>query len=402
MEPWVKNTYLLCVSQFMVMSAFSIIIPFVPIYLERDLGVATGSIDMWTGWIFGITFLSGFMFQPLWGRIGDRWSRKYILVISALGMAAVTCIMCLSTTPIELLLGRFLLGVVGGFIPSTAPFISMNTPRDHLGYALGLSQAGATVGNILGPLFGGIIGEYCNFNQVLLISAGLLLFTGLAVAFFLEEMNKPSPSKEEFSSNRGFVEESMKVLSSSPIGTLFFSCFLIQFSISSTSPFISILVQESWHKPTLLTFLVGVTVSVTGISIMLSSPFLGKIVDKKGSESVLLICLTGSFLSFIAQAISQSIWILFLFRFISGIFIGGLFPSINHLIRRYAPTDMESLTFGYSNSFRFLGNLLGPIAGGWLSGMINIKVVFIVAGVLYAVNALWFRVQMQGMKVRKA
>ena len=167
-ENFEKNMYVLSITQFLVMSAFSLIIPFIPIYLKSDLGVHDQTdIQLWTGMIFGATFLSAFIFQPIWGKIADRSSRKTILIRSAIGMAFVTALMTFSTSALHLLILRFVLGIFGGFIPASSPFITMNTPKDKIGYALGGAQSGAYAGNIFGPLIGGILGEWIGFYKIL-------------------------------------------------------------------------------------------------------------------------------------------------------------------------------------------------------------------------------------------
>jgi len=49
---------------------------------------------------------------------------------------------------------------------------------------------------------------------------------------------------------------------------------------------------------------------------------------------------------------------------------------------------MESLTFGYYHSALFLGNLIGPLLCGYLSGIIHIEGVIFFAGLLFLINSV--------------
>lgn len=393
MEVWKRNTYILSIAQFLVMSSFSLIIPFIPIYLKNDLGVHNQTdIQLWTGMIFGATFLSAFLFQPIWGKIADRTSRKTILIRSAIGMALATVLMTFSTSAWHLLVLRFVLGIFGGFIPACSPFITMNTPKEKIGYALGGAQSGAYAGNIFGPLLGGILGQWIGFYNILYVSSAMLLIAGALVFFFLTELNKPERNNLNHSTSKNsqvnFLSELREILKKPLIGTLFMTGFLIQFSTMSTSPFLASLVESMWNNDVFLTTMVGLSVSISGVSIMIFSPVLGRKTDQAGPEIILLICLLGNFICYVFQALVSSIWLFLFARFLMGVFIGGLLPSVISLIRIHAPKKMESLTFGYYHSSLFLGNLIGPLLGGYLSGIIHIKGVIFLAGLLFLINGL--------------
>jgi MFS family permease len=77
-----------------------------------------------------------------------------------------------------------------------------------------------------------------------------------------------------------------------------------------------------------------------------------------------------------------------------GIFMGGLLPSVNALIRSYTPDGKESRAFGFNGSTLSLGNMLGAIIGGFLSGYIGIEGLFIISGSLLLLNTVWVRLKL--------
>ena len=75
------------------------------------------------------------------------------------------------------------------------------------------------------------------------------------------------------------------------------------------------------------------------------------------------------------------LWQLIICRLLFGIAVGGMIPITTALVRREAPIDIQGEVMGYNTSFRFLGNIIGPMFGGIISGFIGISSVFIVTGV---------------------
>lgn len=74
--------------------------------------------------------------------------------------------------------------------------------------------------------------------------------------------------------------------------------------------------------------------------------------------------------------------------------MGGLLPSVNALIRSYTPEGMESRAFGFNTSALALGNMLGAVIGGVLSGFIGIEGLFIMSGCMLLVNMVWVRLKL--------
>src|SRR5690606_14775343 len=105
-----------------------------------------------------------------------------------------------------------------------------------------------------------------------------------------------------------------------------------------------------------------------------------------GYEMVLSRLLLLSFLFIIPQAFVTELWQLIICRLLFGIAIGGMIPITTALVRREAPVDIQGEVMGYNTRFRFLGNIIGPMFGGIVSGFIGISSVFLVTGVLFLVG----------------
>ncbi|WP_372631778.1 MFS transporter [Cohnella sp.] len=388
MQRWKINLYILMVGNFLVMAGMTMIIPFLSLYLQHDLGLAgEHEIGVWAGIIFAANFVTSFLFQPLWGKLAEKYGRKMMLLRSGFGMSIVMLLMGFATAPWHLLLLRMLNGVISGYMPAAVSLVSSTTPKERMGFAMGTLQSGGTAGAILGPFIGGLMADNFGFRPIFYIT-GTLLFLASVISWLLvhEKFDRAAAAKkEQVSVLKGFRE--LMVIRQLPV--LLTITFLIQFAMLSPMPLIPLYVQHLHGTSENLAFYAGFVGSVTGISNMICSPVLGRLSDRIGATRILLICLAGSAVMTIPQAFADSVGMLLVFRFLLGCFMGGLIPTVNALVRQYTPDGKESRAFGFNTSALSLGNMMGPVVGGALSGWIGIEGLFILAGVLLFLTCIW-------------
>ncbi|WP_223069875.1 MFS transporter [Paenibacillus caui] len=399
MKTWKINLIVLWFGTFLVNAGMTMITPFLSLYLSQNLHVhGEKALGFWAGLIFAANFATSFMFQPLWGKLADKYGRKIMLLRSGFGMAIVISLMGFATSPWQLLLLRLLNGTISGFNPASVSLISSTTPKKNIGFAMGIIQSGTVAGTILGPLIGGLMANYIGFRPIFYIT-GLLLFAASMLALFMvrEKFDRQEAAKmREVSVLAGFRE-----LGKTPqLPALFAVTFLLQFAMLSPMSVLPLYVEKLHGTAVNLPFWAGFVSAVTGMSNMVSSPILGRFSDKIGSHRILTFALIGASLTLIPQAFVQSVWQLIIVRFLMGICMGGLLPSVNALIRLYTPDGMESRAFGFNSSTLALGNLLGSMIGGFLSGYIGIEGLFVIAGIMLLINTVWVRTKLYGKRAK--
>lgn len=388
MEQWKKNLIVLWFGQFLVMAGMTMIIPFLTLYLQFELGLSDPhEIGVWAGIIFAGNFVTAFVFQPIWGKLADRYGRKMMLLRSGFGMAIVMVLMGFATTPWHLLLLRMLNGTISGFNPASIALVSATTPKDRMGFAMGSIQSGAMAGTILGPLMGGLLADAVGYRPIFYITGALIFAASLLALFVVKESFDLAKAAARVQAS---VIDGLKRISRIPqLMSLYGVTFLIQFAMMSPMTLIPLFVQELHGSLENIAFLAGFVGSATGLSNMFASPLLGKLSDRIGAERVLAVSLVGAALAFIPQALADSVWMLLLARFGLGLFLGGLIPAVNSLIRVYTPDGMESRAYSFNSSTMSLGNMIGPITGGALSGYIGIQGLFFMSAVLMLLNGVW-------------
>jgi len=400
MQRWQVNLAVLWFGNFLVMAGMTMIMPFLALYLKDDFGlVDEHEISVWAGLIFAANFVTAFIFQPLWGKLSDRYGRKIMLQRSSFGMAIIIIAMGFAQSPLHLLLLRVANGVISGFSPAAVSIVSASTPKDRMGFAMGTLQSGATAGVILGPFLGGLLADSFGYRPIFYITGSLLLFASLLSWIFVRENFDRNAAAQEAQASviSGFRE----LMRTPQIPVLLAVTLLIQFSMLSPMPQIPLYVEQLLTRPENIGFWAGFVSSVTAMSNMVCSPLLGKLGDKIGARHVLFVSLIGSAVMFVPQAYAGSVSELLIWRFLLGCFMGGLIPTVNALLREYTPDGMESRAYGFNGSALALGNMIGPVAGGALSGLIGIEGLFLVSAAMLAATAFWFILQRPGQDRHK-
>jgi len=159
---------------------------------------------------------------------------------------------------------------------------------------------------------------------------------------------------------------------------------LIQIGNFSIQPLLSLYVSGLTDSSQ-VALLAGVTFSAAGVGNLLFARKWGQLGDSIGYEKVLSVLLVLVFVFIVPQAFVTELWQLLILRLLFGIAIGGLIPITTALVRRESPIEIQGEMMGYNTSFRFFGNIIGPMFGGIISGFIGISSVFFVTGALFLV-----------------
>lgn len=374
------------IANFFVAASATMILPFLSLYIETFGNYSDTYVQKWSGFVFGITFLVAFFISPIWGRFGDRHGRKKILLITGLGISISIFLMGYVGSVFELFILRLVMGLVTGFIPTSVALISAQTPKEIAGKSLGTLQTGMVSGGLLGPLIGGAIADAVGFQLTFIITSIIIFLATLLVQFGIKEISiKEDNLKEKQNYSRKEVLQHIyrqPVLLAVMIITL-----LIQVANFSIQPLLALYVDQLTNLEN-IAFIAGFAFSVTGLGNLVATRSWGKLGDRIGHEKVLILLLVLAAVFFIPQAFVTNIWQLVILRFLYGIQLGGLIPLSTAYIRQVAPISIQGEVLGYNQSFRFLGNVIGPVFGGVISGFIGIAPVFYVTSGLFLLSAL--------------
>lgn len=373
------------ISSFLISGSLTMVMPFLSLLIDSMGNYSTEFVLKWAGLVFGVTFVTAFLISPVWGRLGDHHGRKKLLLFLSFGASICILLMGVVTTVYHIFIIRFFMGFFAGFIPMAQAFIATQTPKKIAGKVMGTLQTGSVSGGLFGPLIGGWLADSFGFTYTFLLTGFIILFTFLMILVGVKEVevNKNDSKKEDFSSKQvfHFIFTSPLLLAVMVVG------MLVQIANFSIQPLLAIYVGEL-HGQQNLAFFSGAAFSVVGLGNLLLSREWGKLGDRFGHDKILLILALVGAVVYVPQAFVTSIWQLLILRLFLGMVIGGVIPCIVAYIRQAAPFSIQGEVLGYNTSFRFFGNVVGPIMGGFISGYIGISSVFFVTSGLFILGGL--------------
>lgn len=131
------------------------------------------------------------------GVLGDRFGRRRMLLIGAIGFAAVSVLAAFAPTAAVLIASRALLGFFGAMLmPSTLSLLRTIFPnRDQRRLAIAVWASAFSAGSALGPIVGGILLEHFWWGSVFLMAVPVLIPLLIAAPFLLPDSRDPHPGR---------------------------------------------------------------------------------------------------------------------------------------------------------------------------------------------------------------
>lgn len=392
---WKRNLAVCVFGSFTTIVAMTLLLPFLPLYVQQ-LGVSEpAAIARWSGAIFGATFLTAALLSPLWGRLADRYGRKLMMIRASLGMAVAMSLMGMAHNVWELFAFRLLAGVLGGYASGSTILVATQTPKARVGWALGILSSGVMAGNLVGPLIGGALPPLIGIRATFLAAGAVIFIAFLATAFCIKEAAKAGAGKDKRTTSAANEATALRgwaaVPDKGPLVAMLATGMLLMFANMSIEPIITLYVAKLVTDPSQVTVVSGVVMSAAALGSILSASRLGKLADRIGHWRVMIACMTVSAVLLIPQAFVHAAWQLVGLRFLMGAALGGLLPCVASVIRHRVPAHVAGGMLGYSTSAQYAGQVAGPLAGGIVGGTFGMRSVFLATAVLMALGALYNR-----------
>ena len=194
---WRRNQIAVTAASFIGFTGFTLVMPFLPAYIQQ-LGVQdVGEVALWAGLSLGVTPAVTAALSPFWGRLADRFGRKLMVERSLLSFVIVMSAMAYVTRAWHIFALRAVQGVFAGYGGLTLAMAAESAPRDRMATAIGLVQTAQRLGPALGPVIGGVVAEIVGIRHAFFVTAGFYA-AALAVVFLLyEDPVREQPRREE-------------------------------------------------------------------------------------------------------------------------------------------------------------------------------------------------------------
>lgn len=367
-------------AQFIAMIGMSACIPFLPLFV-RELGVARGSENLWSGIITAAPFVMSSALTPLWGVLGDKYGQKAMVVRAVFGLAVAMTLMGMSVN-IWMLLGmRIFQGAASGFIASTNAFVSAQTSHEKVSRSLSLLQTSISAGNIIGPLVGGVISDAYNFRSVFFF-VGVMCFISMLIIVFYVHENK---SLNKTHTDHGVMRNIQIAWNIAPIKRALLMILLSQTALVLTTPIFPFYLEQLGAPEAILSSVAGSIVSIVGVCTIIGAPFWGKRADTIGLRPTLMY-VTGIVATFtLLQAFVPTYQWLYPTRIVLGLHAAAIVPVLYGKLTRNAPLGRKGGIMGLGSSVTLLGNLMGPLLCSSIAWVLPLQYTFVASAGIMAI-----------------
>lgn len=366
--------------------AFSLIFPFLPLYVQY-LGTQTGwSLEFWAGMAFSSQAITMALASPIWGALSDRYGRKLMLERAMFGGTVLLCLMAFVRSAEELVLLRAIQGLITGTVSAANALVAGETPRERIGYAMGLLQVGFWGGVAVGPLVGGILADMWGFRAPFLVTGALLFLSGLLIWFGVHEQFNPATST--VGQTQGFLSSWWELLRRPGIKITYMVRFAATVGQTLIQPIAPLFIQSLLSPGAPVGTFTGVTAGLASASSISSAIYLGRLGDRIGQRRVLRASLLAAALLYLSQSFVTSAWQLLVLQMLGGAALGGVIPTLSALLARYGRHGEEGNLYGLDNSISSAARALAPMLGASIAMGSSLRATFTASGVLLFFSAV--------------
>lgn len=340
---WTRPFIMVSLINFIIMLSMFLLLVTISTYAVDEYHVSTST----AGLVSGI-FIVGSLFGRFWaGKNIDILGQKKILIIGTVLFTITTGLYFLSFN-LPILLAVRLFNGMGCGVASTATgtIAAFITPMKRRGEGISYFSMSAVMATAVGPFLGMFLLQFITFRQLFIFCLVLAI-----IACFMLSMIKTNdqPKKATTSASKGIRLSEYIDKNAVPIGIVVLICCT---AYSSVLSFISFFTKENNLVTAGSFFFLAYAVTV-----LLSRPITGKLMDNKGANIVMIPALISYVMGLFTLSITHNAFILLL----AAVFLGfgyGNFQSIAQAIA-VKVTEHEKMGLATSTYFIFLDFALG-------------------------------------------
>lgn len=371
----------------MMSSSYTMLIPFLPIYMQNELGATADNVSLWSGVTYAITFAISAFVSPIWGKLSDKMGKKPMIIRASFLLAITYFLGGIVRTPFELFLVRAFQGIASGLWPACLVMMSACVPKNKLGISMGLMQSANICGGIIGPLLGGILATAFGMRNSFYVGAVALSLITVTTVLFIKE----PPAAPEKEINKAQNTSYLTFIKDKNILILLLCVCMTNMVILQIQPIVSLYVQQLSHNSDKAVLLTGFIMSLGGIAGALASPLWGKTGQKVGFYKTITLAFISAGLLMSLQGVPNSLVLFGLMQFLCGLGFSGIFPSANSILVLLTPPSSRGMGFGSLFSAQMIGGALGPVIGGVIVSFMSFNTVYIISGSILFIIGIYLK-----------
>ena len=349
---------LIFLTVFIDLLGFGILIPILPTFAKKELLVDETAI----GIVVAIYSFVQLLFNPILGRLSDKYGRKPLIVISLFINSIGYIIFAFTTSYIVLLLSRIVAGIGGSSISVAQAYVADVTTKEDRTKGMGMIGAAFGLGFVFGPFMGGILSSY-GYMITGFASASFSMLAFIVTIILLPESNLNRAVSTNINRKLFDVDGLKNVFAKPERVILILLFFVLTFSFANIYGTFALLGLQVYGFSDMQNGFMFTIIGLT--SAIVQGGLIGRISKAVDRKTILKI---GSFLIMIALALIP-FGVSFLGLAIICIFLSigtGIFqPTVLSLISEVTPETEQGVTLGVNQSVSAFARVLGPLWGGF-------------------------------------
>jgi DHA1 family tetracycline resistance protein-like MFS transporter len=323
-----------------------IIIPVAPKLIMELSGLPLAEAAPIAGWLTLSYALMQFLFSPVLGNLSDKYGRKPILLASLATLAVDYVLIGLAPTLAWLFVGRIIAGIAGATFATANAVVADIIPPEKRAKYFGLNGAAWGMGFVIGPVIGGLLGQYG--PRVPFFAAAAFTAVNLLIALAVMRETLPPADRREFSARRANALGALQSMRRIP-GAMLVLFVLLMYQIGHDT------LPSTWVWVTMAKFGwterdVGLSLAVLGFgTIIVQGGLVGLFTKHIGEHRTALLGLACGAVGFVGYAFATTPTMLFA-SVPLGCLIGLTMPALRAILSRATPANAQ-------------GELQGAIAG---------------------------------------
>jgi DHA1 family tetracycline resistance protein-like MFS transporter len=338
-------------------TGLGIIIPVFPKLIQELTGGTLSEASAFGGWLLFSFAIMQFLFSPVLGNLSDQYGRRPILLISLFGFAIDYLFLAFAPTIVWLFVGRLIAGVMGASITTATAYIADISTPENRAQNFGLVGAAFGLGFIIGPVIGGLLGQFG--SRVPFMAAAGLTFLNFLYGYFILPESLAKENRRKFDIKRANPAGSLLQLRKYPVISGLIGCLLLIYlagqAVQSTWSFFT-MEQFSWSERA-----VGYSLGFVGLMVAIVQGGLIRFINPKlgPKRSVYFgLVLYVVALSFFAFAYKG--WMMY--AALVPYCLGGISgPALQGIMSGQVPPNEQGELQGALTSLVSLTSIIGPL-----------------------------------------
>ncbi|MEI7025527.1 MFS transporter [Paenibacillus sp. y28] len=385
-DQWRTNFRYLWGGHFLSVLSAMVIAPMLPFYMNQLGADDPASVLMWSGLALAASPVTAALTAPLWGKLGDGSSRKWMVIRALLGSAFVLAGMGLVQTPFQLFIMRLLQGALGGVVDAVGAFAASEARPQEQGHVRGKLEGALAAGSMLGPLLGGFALATLGFRPLFLLLGALL---GLWTLLCLLGLKEARREKTRSAVPRRMTGDLIQLCRERRVFVFLMAGVLANVGMYGLLTVLPVYVGQHAEPSSHSAAWVGVLQAVNWASVWFASSWWGKRNDRLPVSRNYILASGLCGVAILCQAAAPALEWLIPLRVMQGLASSALLQSVFLIVTRSSPPDQLGSRLGFARSILFTGQIAGPIAVGFMGSLLSPPVIFALNGTIIMAGGLF-------------